>query len=266
VHKLLTGNFSAAFIALHGTFGEDGTLQGLLESIKLPYIGSGVLASALAMDKIRSKRIWQTMGIPTLPFATWQHEQDLSYFIEQFNFPLVVKPSCQGSSLGTYKTNNMIEFTTALNNASVYGDVIIEPWITGEEYAVSILGDKTLPSIKIVPSMNFYDYDAKYLSDSTRYICPSQLDYKEEKYLNTICNDAFDALGCSDFGRVDVMRDAKGEFWILEVNTLPGLTDHSLLPKSAQAVGISYTDLIVEILQLAKLKSVFAKSAAYHEI
>ena len=264
VGKLMAGNFSAAFIALHGTFGEDGTLQGLLESIKLPYIGSGVLASALAMDKIRSKRIWQSMGIPTLPFATWQPGQDLNYFIDQFGFPLAVKPNGQGSSFGVYKTNNVNEFNTAIKNASVYGEVIIEPWIIGEEYSVPILGDKKLPSIQIVPSVSFYDYDAKYFSDSTQYLCPSPLDARQEQYLQTICYDAFNALGCNHYGRVDVVRDTKGEFWILEVNTLPGLTEHSLLNKSASVAGISYADLVVEILQLASLKVGKIKKSACH--
>lgn len=248
--KLQNGNFARAFIALHGRGGEDGTMQGLLEQLQIPYTGSGVLGSALAMDKIRSKRIWQCMGIATPPFIIWEPGTNAEEYIKLFGLPLSVKPVYEGSSVGVSRVNSAHEFERACNIAGKHGMVMIEPWIIGDEYTVAILGKQALPSIQITAQDNFYDYNAKYVAETTQYVCPSPLTADAEDNLQKLAKQAFFAVGASGWGRVDFIRDINGDFWILEVNTIPGMTSHSLVPMAAKAAGLSFDDLVLEILSI----------------
>ena len=249
ISKLINNNFNRVFIALHGPKGEDGTIQGFLESINLPYTGSGVLGSALSMDKVRSKRIWQSLNIATPPFTVWDGQQTVHEFIDLYNFPLAVKPVHEGSSVAVTKVVQMDQFLPACHKAAEYGEVMIEPWILGDEYTVPILGNRALPSILIKARQSFYDYSAKYLSGDTEYICPSQLDAASEEGLGKLSLTAFASIAASGWGRLDFIRDLQGKFWLLEVNTIPGMTLTSLVPKSAQAVGITFDQLVLNILE-----------------
>jgi D-alanine-D-alanine ligase len=239
-----------AWIALHGRGGEDGTIQGLLEWMQIPYTGSGVMASSLAMDKMRCKYMWQGMGLPTLPFRILDEKTDLDTVIADLGLPLAVKPSCEGSSLGVKKVMCKEDLLPAFQAAFEYKcPVIAEPYVEFAEYTVGILGKEALPVIKIeTPQTVFYDFEAKYFSDETRYLIPSGLDEAAEKELQAIALNAFQSLGCRHWGRVDVVRDKDGQFWILEVNTIPGMTEHSLVPQAAKARGISFAQLALRIL------------------
>lgn len=248
IEQLQNGNFARAFIALHGRGGEDGTIQGLLECLNIPYTGSGVLGSALGMDKLRSKRIWQNLGLATPPSAIWEPNRDIEEYIRNFGLPLAVKPVYEGSSIGVFRVGHASEFEKACKEASRFGMVMIEPWLIGDEYTVGILGGKALPSILITAAGGFYDYDSKYVAEDTQYICPSPLSARDETNLKSLALHAFKAIDARGWGRVDLIRDLNGDFWILEVNTIPGLTSHSLVPKAAQSVGISFDDLVIEIL------------------
>jgi len=243
------------FIALHGRGGEDGTLQGVLEHLQLPYTGSGVMASALTMDKLRSKWIWQGLGLPVAPYVALDRAQFASldsHALAHLGLPLIVKPSREGSSVGMSKVNHAHELHGALAQAFEHDDeVLVEAWLSGPEYTVAILGDQVLPAIRIQPAGVFYDYQAKYISDDTQYFCPCGLSAAEEAELAQLALRAYQAVGCSGWGRVDVMRNAAGEFFLLEVNTSPGMTSHSLVPMAAKQHGLSFSQLVVSILALA---------------
>lgn len=253
ISVLQDANVDRVFVALHGRGGEDGTAQAVLEVLGLPYTGSGVMGSAIAMDKARSKFIWQGMNLPTPRFGYVDELRPslLSQLVSLIGFPLAVKPSREGSSIGVYKVNNQSQLESAIEGAlKLDQQVVLEQWIEGSEYTVGILGNETLPVIGLKTDHTFYDYEAKYESDDTQYLLPSGLSEDEEKALAGLCEKAFAALGCTGWGRVDVMRDSRGRFWLLEANTIPGMTDHSLVPMAARAKGWSMAELVTRILIL----------------
>ncbi len=240
------------FIALHGRFGEDGTVQGILEWLGIPYTGSGVLASALAMDKLRTKRLWLAEGLPTPPYEVLTKETNLRAVARKLGLPLMVKPANEGSSIGMSKVLAAAGLEEAYALAVNYDPVVIaEKFVDGAELTVGILGEQVLPIIKLETPRDFYDYDAKYIADDTRYLIPCGLSEKKEKELQTLCMKAFRTLGCEGWGRVDLMLNRRGRPYLLEVNTVPGMTDHSLVPMAARAAGLSYPDLCLRILELA---------------
>jgi D-alanine-D-alanine ligase len=252
VQDLVRERFARVFIALHGRFGEDGTLQGVLEWLGIPYTGSGVLASALAMDKVRTKRLWAAEGLPTAPYEILNKETNLRAVAKRLGTPLFVKPASEGSSVGMTKVKKTNDLEEAYALAVNYDPVVIaEKFIDGPELTVSIVGERVLPIIRIETPREFYDYEAKYIANDTRYLIPCGVSEKKEKELQALCLKAFRALGCRGWGRVDLMLDKRGRPFLLEVNTSPGMTDHSLVPMAARAVGISYEDLCVQVLELA---------------
>ncbi|HSP59324.1 MAG TPA: D-alanine--D-alanine ligase [Halomonas sp.] len=238
------------FIALHGRGGEDGTLQGALELLGIPYTGSGVLASALGMDKQRTKLVWQALGLPTPEAEMLGPDADWTAVVERLGLPLIVKPVHEGSTLGISIVDSRAALERAYREAVRFdARVMAERFVVGEEYTVSLLGDEVLPAIRVeVPGGGFYDYEAKYLSDATRYHLPCGLSGEQEAELGALCREAFAAIGGEGWGRVDVMRDADGRFWLIEVNTSPGMTDHSLVPQAAAHAGIDFEHLVVRIL------------------
>jgi len=237
------------FIALHGPGGEDGTLQGALEYLNIPYTGSGVLASALAMDKLRCKQMWQGMGLPTTDFALLKADSDWAAELQRLGGQVMVKPAAEGSSIGMSRAATPEQLQTAWADASQYNTAVIaEPLLPGPEYTVAILDGQVLPSIRIESNADFYDYQAKYFSDQTQYLCPSELSASREQELQTLCQQAFDSVGCRGWGRVDVMVDHQGQFQLLEVNTVPGMTSHSLVPMAAKAAGLDFDQLVEKIL------------------
>lgn len=249
VAVLLKGKFDCAFIALHGRHGEDGVMQGLLETLNIPFTGSGVLGSALSMDKVRSKQIWQSMGLPTPDFALLNEESDWESVVEALGLPIAVKPAREGSSLGAARVENAADLEPAWREAVAFDDAVLaEPWVIGEEYTVGILGGEALPVIRLQTSREFYDFHAKYQADDTRYHCPAGLDVATEKAFQVLALKAFKALGATGWGRIDIMVDGDGQPWLLENNTVPGLTDHSLVPMAAKAAGIEFDELILRIL------------------
>ena len=238
------------FIALHGPGGEDGTLQGALEYLQLPYTGSGVLASALAMDKQRCKQLWQGIGLPTCDFFILSEETDWHSVLASLGGKAMVKPACEGSSIGMSRVENVDQLKNAWQHAASFDSVVIaEPLLEGEEYTVAILANQALPSIRIRSEEVFYDYQAKYFSDETSYFCPSGLSEQRETEIRKLSLDAFNSLGCSGWGRVDLMVDSQGAFQLLEVNTVPGMTSHSLVPMAAIASGIEFDQLVMQILK-----------------
>ena len=238
------------FITLHGPGGEDGCMQGALEFMGLPYTGSGVLGSALAMDKERTKRLWQGLGLPTMGFEILHEDSDWQAVIERLG-KVFVKPACEGSSIGMAPATTAAELEEAYLGARGYaGRVIAEKFIDGPEITVGILGDRALPAIRIETASKFYDYEAKYISDDTQYHIPCGLTEAEEKDLGILSLAAFDALDCGIWGRVDLMRDADGSLYLLEINTSPGMTSHSLVPMAARAAGIELPELVDRIVQL----------------
>jgi D-alanine-D-alanine ligase len=242
--------FERVFIALHGRFGEDGTVQGILEWLGIPYTGSGVLASALAMDKLRTKRIWAAEGLPSAPYAVLTQDSDLTAVSRKLGVPLFVKPAREGSSVGMSKVKRAADLDEAFTLAVNYDPVVIaEKFIDGPELTAAILGEEVLPVIRIETPREFYDYEAKYIADDTRYLIPCGLAKAKEKQIQAMCLKAFKALGCRGWGRVDLMLDRRGKPYLLEINTAPGMTDHSLVPMAARAIGISYEDLCVKILE-----------------
>ncbi|GAB3286777.1 D-alanine--D-alanine ligase [Parahaliea aestuarii] len=241
----------SVFNALHGPGGEDGVMQGALTALGLPYTGSGVLGSAIAMDKQRSKQLWQGIGIPTGGFELLAADTDWQGVIDRLG-KVFVKPACEGSSIGMAPASNAAELQAAWQAAAAYGDAVLaEKFIDGPEYTVSILGDAALPSIRMETDNTFYDYEAKYLSDDTRYHCPSGLSDADEAEVAAIALAAFRSLGCAVWGRVDLMRDADGRFYVLEVNTIPGMTSHSLVPMAARVAGLDIQALVKRILELS---------------
>ncbi|MDR2614547.1 MAG: D-alanine--D-alanine ligase [Candidatus Accumulibacter sp.] len=246
--------FERAFIALHGRHGEDGTIQGALELLGIPYTGSGVMASAVGMDKWRTKLLWRAAGLPTPEFALIDEESDFAAVEARLGLPLFVKPACEGSSIGVVKVCAPGTLRAAWVEAARHGSpVIAERGILAGEYTAAILGDEALPIVRIVPAADFYDYEAKYLRDDTRYLCPCGLSEARERELREQALLAFRVLGGRGWGRVDFLMDERGEAYFLEVNTSPGMTDHSLVPMAARAAGISYERLVTRVLSLAAL-------------
>jgi len=243
-----------AFICLHGPGGEDGVVQGALETMGIPYTGSGVLASALAMDKLRSKRLWRGIGLATADFEELSPDSDWEAVITRLGSAFV-KPATGGSSIGTAGANSADSLATAWRQAAQYGDhVIAEHLIVGAEYTVAVLDGQALPAIKMETDNEFYDYEAKYFSDETRYLCPCGLSEAEENEMAELALQAFESLGCEVWGRVDFMRDEQGRFWVLEVNTVPGMTGHSLVPMAAAANGLSMSELVGTIACLSMVR------------
>jgi D-alanine-D-alanine ligase len=256
VTSLKEEGYDRVFIALHGRGGEDGTLQGMLDLMGMPYTGSGVMASAITMDKQRTKLLWQGAGLPVAPSVTLNAHDgftaSLAIQVAALGMPVIIKPSREGSSVGMSKVTTADELADALELAFKYDDeVLVEKWLSGPEYTVAVLGEETLPSIRIQPAGIFYDYEAKYLSDDTRYFCPAGLSDEREAELQDLAIRAWQVLGCSGWGRVDVMEDSDGSFRLLEVNTAPGMTSHSLVPMAARQAGMSFPQLVTRILELA---------------
>lgn len=248
--QLQRGSFDRVFIMLHGRGGEDGTMQGALELLGLPYTGSGVLASALGMDKWRTKLLWQAAGLPVPACALLDADSDFDAVARQLGLPLFVKPASEGSSVGISKVNAAAELAPAYRAAAQHDALVLaEQFIGGGEYTVAILGEQVLPVVKIEPSGEFYDYEAKYLSDATRYLCPCGLPAAKEAELQALARKAFDVLGCRGWGRIDILLDESGNPFLLEANTLPGMTDHSLVPMAAQAAGMAFDELVWRILE-----------------
>ncbi len=259
---LRAGHYARVFNILHGQHGggEDGVLQGALESLHVPYTGSGVLGSALSMDKVRTKQVWIAEGLPTPRFVALRRSRvhaDIHAAAAQLGLPVVVKPANEGSSVGITRVFRDADLDAAAALAARYpGDLLVEALIEGDELTVAILGREALPSIRIVPKGAFYDYHAKYVAEDTEYLCPG-LDGEAEQEIRALSLAAFDAAGCFGWGRVDVMRDRGGRNHLLEVNTTPGMTSHSLVPKAARACGIAFDELCWRILETS-----FARDAA----
>ncbi|HHE9996063.1 D-alanine--D-alanine ligase [Haemophilus influenzae] len=256
VANLKKDGFNRAFNILHGRGGEDGTIQGLLEQIGLPYTGCGVMASALTMDKMRTKMLWKAFGLPVADMEVVTRETfsqlDPQAVVAKLGLPLMVKPSLEGSSVGLTKVKAVDELKSAVEYALKFDNtILIEEWLAGDELTVPVLDNQVLPAIRIVPEGEFYDYEAKYISDNTQYLCPAGLTPEREQALAILVKRAYDAVGCRGWSRIDVMCDAKGNFRLVEVNTNPGMTSHSLFPKSAATVGISFEQLVVKILELS---------------
>ena len=246
--------FDRAFIALHGRHGEDGTIQGALELMHIPYTGSGVMASAVGMDKWRTKLLWRSVGLPIPEFVMLDETSDFAAVEAQLGLPLFVKPACEGSSIGVTKVRQAGELHVAYLEAAKHDPLVIaEKGVLGGEYTASILGDEALPIIKIEPATDFYDYEAKYFRDDTAYRCPCGLPEARELDIRAQALEAFRVLGCRGWGRVDFLMDEAGNAYMLEVNTSPGMTDHSLVPMAARVAGISYEALVLRVLSLATL-------------
>ena len=256
VEALRADKFDRVFNILHGHNGggEDGILQGLLEALGVPYTGSGVLGCALSMDKIRTKQVWLSLGLPTPRYARLVVGDDVRAAAARIGLPVIVKPACEGSSVGVSRVFSEADLDAAVALAARYmgstgsGDMLMEQMIVGDELTVGILGDVALPSIRIVPAGAYYDYHAKYVAEDTQYLCPG-LDGAAEEEIRRLALQAFRTSACSGWARVDVMRDRKGDFWLLEVNTAPGMTSHSLVPKAAHQVGIDFETLCWDILE-----------------
>ena len=249
IGQLIEQGFDRAFVVLHGRWGEDGVVQGALQAVGLPYTGSGVLGCALAMDKVRSKQVWQSLNLPTAAYRVLRSESDLDGLIDELGLPLFLKPAKEGSSVGIGKVNNEDELLDVYKRAVEVGDdVLAEQFIGGAELTVGILNGKALPIVRMSTENEFYDYEAKYLSDETQYFCPSGLNEKLEADIQELALKAFEALGCDVWGRVDVMLDENEKPLLLETNTVPGMTDHSLVPMAANATGLSFADLVETIL------------------
>ncbi|UUD65432.1 D-alanine--D-alanine ligase [Pseudomonas seleniipraecipitans] len=247
--RLLNEKIDRAFIVLHGRGGEDGSMQGLLECAGIPYTGSGILASALAMDKLRTKQVWQSLGLSTPRHAVLASADDCRRAATELGFPLIVKPAHEGSSIGMAKVTDVDALIAAWQDAAVYdSQVLVEQWIHGPEFTIAMLRGEVLPPIALGTTHSFYDYDAKYLADDTQYRVPCGLDADKEAELKALTAKACEAVGTQGWARADVMQDGEGRFWLLEVNTVPGMTDHSLVPMAAQAAGLDFQQLVLAIL------------------
>jgi D-alanine-D-alanine ligase len=255
LHKLLENGFQRAFIVLHGRLGEDGTIQGALELMGMPYTGSGVLASALAMDKWRSKLVWQAVGLPTPGYELLDVNSDLVAVAEKLSLPLFVKPVNEGSSVGISKVKKLSELQPAYVEAAKYDQLVMaEEFISGGEYTVAVLGKQALPVIKIESAKEFYDFEAKYLRNDTRYLCPSGLSQEKEAEMQRLALKSFALIGGSAWGRVDFLMDEADRPYLLEINTVPGMTDHSLVPMAARQAGMSFEQLVLNILDLSHVE------------
>ena len=249
-HQLSSGQFDRAFIVLHGRGGEDGEIQGFLQAINMPYTGNAVSASVLSMNKRISKNNWIQQGLPTAGFERVTATTDTQALIGRLGLPLIVKPVNEGSSIGMSKVTTEGELRTAIELALNYDtDVIAEQWIDGEEYTVAILDGMALPAIRLKTPHAFYDFEAKYHANTTEYLCPCGLDEGSEREMQSIALSAFTGLGMTGWGRIDFMRDASGAFYLLEANSVPGMTDHSLVPMAAKHAGIEFDDLVWRILE-----------------
>lgn len=250
INVLQAGNFDRVFNILHGAGGEDGVLQGALEILGIPYTGCGVMASAISMDKLMTKRLWAGAGLPTPDYRILTAESNFTAVVTELGLPLMVKPAAEGSSIGMSKVSVAGDLEKAYRKAAECNcTVIAEQWITGAEYTAGIVGEVSLPLIRLEVPGEFYDYEAKYISNDTRYHCPCGLDEAEEKAMQQLAREAFDTIGCRGWGRVDMMRDKQGKTWLIEVNTNPGMTDHSLIPMGARAIGVDFNALVVRILE-----------------
>jgi D-alanine-D-alanine ligase len=244
--------YDRAFIVLHGRGGEDGQIQGVLDWLNIPYTGTRVQGSAIGMDKVKTKQIWQGSELPTAPYRLITADTNFNEVIDKLGLPLIIKPVHEGSSIGMSKVEKTEDFETALSKATTHDSIVMaEQWITGSEYTVVILNGEALPVIRLEPPKDvaFYDYEAKYKRNDTQYGIPSGLSDADEKHLKELALRAFQAVGASGWGRIDAMRDEQGNFWLLEVNTVPGMTDHSLVPKAAQAIGLNFDQLCLTILE-----------------
>lgn len=249
LQRLAAEKIDRAFIVLHGRGGEDGAMQGLLECLGIPYTGSGVLASALAMDKLRTKQVWQSLGLSTPRHAALGSAADCQAAAAELGFPLIVKPAHEGSSIGMAKVGSVAELIAAWKSASQYDDqVLVEQWINGPEFTIAMLRGQVLPPIRLGTTHSFYDYDAKYVANDTQYQIPCGLAPDKEAELIELTARACEAVGTRGWARADVMQDAAGRFWLLEVNTVPGMTDHSLVPMAARAAGLDFQQLVLAIL------------------
>ena len=244
--------YDRAFIVLHGRGGEDGQIQGVLDWLNIPYTGTRVQGSAIGMDKVKTKQIWQGSELPTAPYRLITADTNFNEVIDKLGLPLIIKPVHEGSSIGMSKVEKTEDFETALSKATTHDSIVMaEQWITGSEYTVVILNGEALPVIRLEPPKDvaFYDYEAKYKRNDTQYGIPSGLSDADEKHLKELALRAFQAVGASGWGRIDAMRDEQGNFWLLEVNTVPGMTDHSLVPKAAQTIGLNFDQLCLTILE-----------------
>ncbi|WP_293729301.1 D-alanine--D-alanine ligase [uncultured Actinobacillus sp.] len=256
VATLKEQGFDRAFNILHGRGGEDGVVQGMLEQIGLPYTGCGVMTSALTMDKMRTKMLWKGFGLPIAEMEivtkTTVVDLDPQAIVARLGLPLMVKPSREGSSVGLTKVNKVEELQAAVELALTHDDtVLIEEWLAGDELTVPVLGGEVLPAVQIIPDGEFYDYNAKYISDNTQYVCPMPMAESRWEELKKLVKTAYEVVGCRGWSRIDVMTDSQGNFRLVEVNTTPGMTSHSLFPKSAATVGISFEQLVAKILELS---------------
>ncbi|UJP06509.1 MAG: D-alanine--D-alanine ligase [Nitrosomonas sp.] len=255
LESLKQQRFDKAFIALHGRFGEDGTIQGVLEWLGLPYTGSGVMASALAMDKWRTKLIWQACGIPSPRFAMLNADSDFDAVASALGLPLIVKPAREGSTIGLSKVCRMQDLAAAYRSAAQHDALVLaEEFIAGKELTVAILGEKPLPIVRIEVAGELYDYEAKYISGDTKYFCPSELPVELESAIQAQALQAYLVLGCQGWGRVDLILTETNRCYFLEANTAPGMTSHSLVPMAARAADISFEDLVLSILDLAHVE------------
>lgn len=244
--------FDRAFNMLHGSWGEDGVIQGAMELVGIPYTGSGVLASALAMDKLRSRYILKSAGIPTPEFVLLQSPDDFEMAIHRLGLPIAVKPNCMGSSIGISKVSTAGEMSAAWQKARALDETVLaEQWVNGKELHAAILGNEALPLVRVETPNDIYDYDAKYLSNTTKYFCPSGLDTDIEHRVQQLALETFHLLDCRGWGRVDVLLDESNEPYVLEMNTSPGMTDHSLVPMAAKQAGMSFNQLALRILELS---------------
>lgn len=252
LEQIISANADVVFIALHGVGGEDGTIQGLLESLNIPYTGSDVLGSALAMDKLKTKLLWRSSNLPTANFDVLNEHVEFSKVLSDLSGKVIVKPVTEGSSIGMNIATSEQQLVEAYKEASLFNcEVMAEQWNDGEEYTVAIVGNQALPVIKLKANADFYDYEAKYAANDTQYLCPCGLSEEKEKELQALSLKAFNSLGCKGWGRVDVMTDSLGNWNLLEVNTSPGMTNHSLVPMAAKAMGVSFDDLVLSILAVA---------------
>jgi D-alanine-D-alanine ligase len=255
LEDLARAGFERVFIILHGRGGEDGTMQGVLAMLGIPYTGSGVMASALGMDKWRTKMIWQAAGLPVPDYVLLDDASDFAAVEARLGLPLFVKPANEGSSVGISKVKTPGGLASAYTAARQHDPLVIaERFMGGGEYTVAILGDQALPAIQIVPATEFYDYEAKYFRDDTRYLCPCGLDEAREAEMRDLALRAFKVVGCQGWGRVDVLLDSDGRPYLLEINTAPGMTDHSLVPMAARQAGLSFDELCMRVLELARVE------------
>ena len=261
--ELTVQRFARVWVALHGPGGEDGTLQGALEYLGVPYTGSGVMGSAIGMDKLRTKRLALAVGVPTPEFVVLTGPRDFELALERLKLPLIVKPATQGSSVGMTRVSRAADLPAAYAAAAQLETLVFaEAWIAGKEYTVALLQGEALPSIRIETPQTFYDYEAKYFRDDTRYFCPAGLSASAEGHLASLALAAFEAAGASGWGRVDFMMDPSGRPLLLEINTVPGMTSHSLVPMAARAVGIDFPELVWRVLETSFTRRLAATAPA----